>query len=244
MENPRLLIAEPSDDLRREMAEFLSQFAFVQACGSGSKALSIAQSFCPDILIMDLMLPELDGIGLLQRLQGKVPKVLVTSRFMSDYTAAALEKLGVAYVLPKPCSMEALGAHVQDMAAELSPAVITGADLQTISAGLLLSLGFSSKLDGFQYLQAALPIYLEDTTQSITKELYASVADLYNKEAKHVERSIRTAINLAWKNRDEEKWRELFPTVPGNPVPRPTNGSLISRLACVLAAQVPKDRAG
>ncbi len=237
MDMPKLLIADPSEEFRQSLSGALAGMGVVRTCATGAQALELLQSFRPDILVLDLTLPELDGISLLHRAveAGLRPAVLATTWFISTYVSAAMSRLEVNYVLQKPCNVAALVGHISDLAAELQPAAITQADLRSASSNLLLSLGFSSKLDGFAYLQAALPIYMEDSTQAITKELYAAVGKLYNKDGKQVERSIRNAISIAYNLRDDALWRDFFPCPPGSPLPRPTNGNFIARMATHLA---------
>ncbi len=237
MDMPKLLIADPSDEFRRSLSEALCGIGTVRTCATGAQALELLSSFRPDILVMDLTLPELDGISLLHRAAdaGLSPAVLATTWFISTYVSAAMSRLGVNYVLQKPCSINALVSHIGDMAAELKPTAITREDLHSAGSNLLLRLGFVPKLDGFAYLQAALPIYMEDSTQAITKELYAAVGKLYNKDGRQVERSIRNAIGIAYNKRDDALWREFFPCPPHVTLPKPTNGNFIARLATYLA---------
>ncbi len=236
MEMPKLLIADACDEFRQELQLALAELGLVRCCSTGAQALELLRSFRPDILILDLMLPEIDGISLLHRAAEEELhfSVLATSRFTSDYVTSAMGRLGVDYIMAKPCEISAVVAHISDLAAELTPAVVTQADLYSAGSNLLLGLGFSVKLDGFTYLQAALPLYAADPEQAITKELYASVGKLYNKDGRQVERSIRNAIDIAWKNRDDHKWQAFFPVLPGGQVPRPSNGNLIARLAHYL----------
>ncbi len=240
MNMPRLLIADHSDEVRQSLAQSLSQHAMIYTCSSGDQALELMLRIKPDIVVMDVMLPQIDGISLLNRAAqaGVHPAVLVTSCYFSPYTLHSLGKLGVEYIMNKPCDPDAVAGHVADMAASLTPAEPDCADMEAAGTSLLLRMGFSSKLDGFRYLQAALPIYCGDSTQAITKELYAAVGKVYNKSSKQIERSIRNAIERAWKVRDDQLWREFFPTPPNCPVPRPSNGSFISRIAGYLACQL------
>ncbi len=237
MEMIKVLIANPEEEFTHALADALGEGMQILTCDTGTRAMELLDSFRPHILVLDLVLSGLDGLAILQRLAARPnkPGVLVVSKFMSDYVWDALERLGIAYVLRKPCSVQAAVEHIQDIAALMEPATVTQVDLNTATANLLLRLGMSAKLDGFGYLQAALPMYMADPRQSLTKELYAAVAKLYNKEGRHVERSIRNAIELAWKKRDDDLWREFFQIPPGFLVPKLSNGTFIARLSCHLA---------
>ncbi len=240
MDMPKVLIVDSNDEFRESLSDALSRICILHTCQSGSQALELMHSFSPDILILDLMLPGIDGISLLHRTAeaGLHPAVLATSRFTSDYVLEALHRLEVNYLMMKPCDIQSIVCRVSDLAADLHPSSIYHTDPKSAVSNLLLSLGFPTKLDGFSYLQAAIPLYSEDPSQAITKELYTAVATLYHKDCKQVERSIRSAIEAAWRNRDERVWQLYFNPAPGGCVPRPTNGTFISRMADFLARQI------
>ena len=98
---------------------------------------------------------------------------------------------------------------------------------------IFLSLGIPAHIKGYQFLREAIKLVIEqpDRINRITKELYPAVAKLYRCEPKNVERSIRSAIDSAWKKRDERIWRMYFPPDTSGIIQRPTNAAFISRLA-------------
>lgn len=104
-----------------------------------------------------------------------------------------------------------------------------------IVTALLLALGVSPKKDGFLYLVWAVQNYRKDPGQSMTKELYPSVAAMFGPRLKSnaVEKSIRVTIDQAWRDCDEETWKLFFPA-PGGLWARPSNTEFIARLACLL----------
>ena len=96
---------------------------------------------------------------------------------------------------------------------------------------VLLHMGFAPKLGGYSYLIDAIPLYAKDSSQAITKELYVAVGQLHGKAGPLVERAIRNAIDKAWQMGDPAVWQKYFPCGPGGTVPRPSNGSFITRMA-------------
>ena len=101
MDTRKLLIADGNEEFRRALAAELQGAYHVRCCDDGKEALSLLRSFAPDVLVLDLMLPGLDGISLLQSAaaSGLCPMVLVTSRFYNDYVLTALGELSVGYML-------------------------------------------------------------------------------------------------------------------------------------------------
>ena len=188
---------------------------------------------------MDLMLAELDGLTLLQMAiaAGIRPRVLVTANYFSPYVRSVLNRLEVDYCMQKPCSLQAIVCRVSDFIAEAVPVMPAEASEDDVVASMLLQLGFGAHLDGFRYLCKAIPLFRMDTGQAITKELYVAVAEIYNKDARQVERSIRSAIESAYKRRSDAQWAQYFTPGPGGYVPRLSNGKFIAHLAQRLNSQ-------
>lgn len=233
MEALKLLIAESSEDFRIALAESLRGAYCVRECSDGAEALRVLKSFCPDVLVLDLMLPGKDGISLLQEAMeaGLRPMVLATTRFASDYVLDTAGRLGIGYVMIKPCDVRATVARIRDLSCRLNVPQVTRPDPRSCASNILLTLGVPTKLNGYGYLREAIPLMAKDPGQSITKELYPAVAKLYRCEPKNVERSIRSAIDSAWKKRDERIWGMYFSPNTSGIIQRPTNAEFISRLA-------------
>lgn len=102
-------------------------------------------------------------------------------------------------------------------------------DIKALIMVLLLELDFDSDCDGFDYLVTAVMFYRRNPLQSITQDLYSSVAEEFDQGVTpvQIEQSIRRAINSAWNDHDETEWQRYFP----KQATKPTNGQLISRLA-------------
>ena len=182
------------------------------------------------------MLPGLDGISLLQSAaaSGLCPMVLVTSRFYNDYVLTALGELSVGYMMRKPCDIPATAARIGDLSRQIRTPLVTPPDPQTQVTNLLLSLSVPSKLRGYAYLREAIPMMLKDPDQPITKVLYPAVGAIFGCKGTHVERSIRSAIETAWKQRDDRVWQRYFRVGSDGVIPRPSNAAFISRLADAL----------
>ena len=105
----KLLIAEGSEEFRQALAEKLMGAYLIRVCVEGKDALETMRSFRPDLMVLDLMLPGLDGVSLLQRASDEEdpPTVLSVSCFFNDYILEALTRLNVGYVMKKPCDIDA-----------------------------------------------------------------------------------------------------------------------------------------
>lgn len=233
----KLLIAEGNEELRGALTHALGGEYILRVCSDGAQARSLICDFTPDIFLLDLMLPVVDGISLLReiRSQESQPVVLVTLSYTSDYILGALQKYEVAYVMSKPYSVEALTCQIQELAATIEGSDHPSEDPNIRLSSVLLELGLSPKVDGFSYLMSAIPLYIADPRQGLTKELYTAVGHAFGKNGPQVERCIRTAIQSAWARSDPRVWQRYFPTAPDGSVPRPSNGDFISHIAATLA---------
>ena len=233
METMTLLIADSSEEFRNNLINALQGNYRIQSCQTGKEALEILRNATPDLLIMDLMLPELDGLTLLQVLSdsGIRPTVLATTRLVNDYVIGATTKLGVEYLMVKPCDIRAIAKRVRDLSNQKPRPKLSAPDPKTHVSNLLISLGISTKLLGYAYLREAVLLMVRNPMQSITKELYPSVAKQFSSSPTQVERSIRNAIQHAWERRSDEQWGQIFQPDSNGKIPRPSNAAFISRLA-------------
>lgn len=231
----RLLIADSSPDLCLELTRRLQGQIQICSCSRGEQVLALAESFQPNILLLDLMMPGGDGIGILQDLllAGHTPKVLAVSRYVSDYMLQELERHKVCYVVRKPCDLRNLAARLLHMAQDKEE----GEDLSRKIHEILLTLGLRSNLSGYRYLVEAVELFFKDPEQSMTKELYPAVAARFGATGQQVERAIRGCIQDAYTKRRDELWRLYFPAGRDGRVRSVTNSHFISRIADMLRRQ-------
>lgn len=228
MDRQKLLIADSSEDFPQALARLLQERYEVRCSQSGKETLELLRSYQPGLLILDLMLPELDGISLLRtaHTSGLKPNVLVISRFFNDYTLTVLDQLGIRYAIRKPCDLHATADRIADLIGQTSSDTPAG-DLKPRILTLLHTLHFSPKHDGYTYLLEAIREMSRNPGQSITKELYPAVAAICGCSPGQVERSIRTAIASAWKLSDPQVWAKTFCLDPESLSKRPTNAEFI-----------------
>lgn len=233
MELRKLLIADANEEFRMALADQLAGTYSVRVCGDGKQALQLIHNTKYEVLVVDLMLPELDGISLLQQMaqEGICPMVLATTRFANDYVMVSAERLGVGYVMIKPCDVRATVARIRDLTEHLKPVCVSAPDSQTVVTNMLLELNVPTKLRGFACLREAVLETMRNPGQLMTKELYPKVAKICDGNAQQVERSIRSAIHAAWINRDDQVWGMYFCSNQEGYFVKPTNSEMISCLA-------------
>lgn len=228
----KLLIADASacaDVLARKA---LSMGLAVQICADGSRVIDQLQQFHPDVLVLDLMMPQLDGLSILARMeeQNLHPACMVTTGFVSAYVEQQVTDLGADYMMRKPFDFEAAMDRVLDLLEQTDNAPPLAPRAKTEFSERLLALGFSPKRRGFHYLDTALVLLRENPNLSVTKELYPMVARQFQTTHTSVERAIRTVIQDCWNHCDMKIWRQYFSATPSGYVPRPTNSGFLFAL--------------
>lgn len=228
----KLLIADATacaDILARKA---LDMGLAVQVCTNGSQVIDRLRQFQPQVLVLDLMMPQLDGLSILAQMEEVEirPTCLITTGFLSAYVEQRVTELGAAYMMRKPFDFEAAMDRILDLLELTGDAPPIAPQPPTEFAERLLALGFSPKRRGFHYLDTALALFRSEPQLSITKELYPLVARKFETTHTSVERAIRTVIQDAWNHCDSIIWRQYFSATPTGYVPRPTNSEFFSRM--------------
>lgn len=232
----KLLIADPSEPFACALAESLCGEFEIQICQDGNTALENLQSFRPDALILNLMLPHKDGLTVLQASSYVPPIILGISSYINAYVERTAAAAGVGYILISPC-VNAVCVRLMDLICQTQSAQ-KQLNPQAETAVHLHLLNFPTKRDGYQHLCACIPMFSLDPSQRLTKELYPAVAKTCGcGDGRSVEHSIRLVITSAWRDRDENVWRKYFPPDASGNIPCPSNKAFISRLAELLDAQ-------
>lgn len=219
-----LLIADSNDAFRQQLADAFQPYYRTLTCSDGMQALDIlCQERC-DCLVLDLMLPELDGISMLEMavVRDIRPMVIAISPLFTQYTFDVAEALGIGYMIRRPCPVQTIVTRMLDLKKRANPIWASREQVNRF----LYWLGVPSGYNGYQPLVESLTILAEDPAQSITKVLYPEVAKRIGSGPKAVERNIRSAIEQAWKIRNVERWQQLFPELSD----RPSNSLFFSRV--------------
>ena len=237
----KLLIADGSEEFSMALADALRGTCQLRICPNGKEVLSILRDDTPDVLLLDLMLPELDGISLLQQAAADniCPMVLATSRFFNSYVLETLDELGVGYVMRKPCDVNATVARLMDLSQRIRTPVKLQTDPRNAVSTLLLDMGIQPRLKGYACLREAVLLMAEDPGRSITKEVYPNVAKRLGGNKEQVEHVIRSSIQKAWTKRDIQVWAAYFPSNCSSGK-CPTNKEFICRLSDVLGLSQPR----
>lgn len=221
----KLLIAVRSEVLAGSIARAMPPGWDICICRDGNTAADFLLSQKPDALIIELRLPEKDGLAVLaENFPALPPAILALTDYTSDYIQNTAASLGISYFIQLPSPSAKIAERITDIASSL----VTPPSLLSRH---LSKLGINTGLDGYQCLLVAIPELKADPTRRLHKELYPLAMEACGlTDVRCVERSIRFAIQKAWENRDETVWAYYFPPEKyGDGCPN--NRAFIRRLA-------------
>ena len=250
-----ILIADNSEEFCGSLSTALQRterFNLVGTACDGEQAMQLLEERKPDILVLDLMLAKKDGLSILKSMTGweRRPAVVATSGFMTDYVASAAAGLGVAYLILKPCDMEALVDRLEELRGDSGrPALprksAPGQSIEALVTGIIHEIGVPAHIKGYQYLREAIIIAVGDmdVINAITKVLYPQVAKTFQTTPSRVERAIRHAIEVAWDRGDLDTLQRFFGYTVSNTKGKPTNSEFIALIADKLQLQLKGENA-
>lgn len=251
----RVMLADGSEEFRAQLSRALSQeedIDVVAAAGDGQEALAMLAQTRPDILLLDLVMPKLDGMGVLERMgeSGASPVVMIVSAFYNERMVYRCAELGAYYFMPKPCELSELISRIRQSVAlfSVNAAAAPGAgknlrrekDMEGIVTDIIHEIGVPAHIKGYQYLREAIMITINDmdVINAVTKVLYPEVAKKFSTTPSRVERAIRHAIEVAWDRGDIETLQKYFGYTVSNIKGKPTNSEFIAMIAdCICLEQ-------
>ncbi len=228
----KLLIAVNSDVVSQDLKSRLDCQLDILCCHNGIDAVSILNDFRPDLLVIDLMLSQLDGITVLKAASGAgiFPKVIALSDYVSDFVFNAMSRLNVSALFRYSSDMCAVASHIMDLSDE-QPMQYT---IQHRIRDTIALLGFNMNSSSTSITVTAIEFYMKNPKQKLSATLYPDIAQLYSTNPKQVERAIRLSIEGAWLRRREELWRLYFAIGKNGKVSKPTNSDFLARVSrCV-----------
>lgn len=233
----KVIVADANDSYRamlRETIEQTGEFTVIASVGDGKSALQQVRELPPDLLLLDVVLPELDGFGVLEQIRRdelSVRTIVVSSFFTEQVVAEALEK-GAAFFMPKPFENNALLERMRSVCRPVQPVSHTKS-LKNMVTDIIHEIGVPAHIKGYQYLREAILIAVEDmdVINAVTKVLYPEVARRFSTSPSRVERAIRHAIEVAWDRGDLETLQKFFGYTVSNTKGKPTNSEFIAMIA-------------
>lgn len=246
-----VVIANDNHEERQRLVDKfdgMNQFAVVGEARHGLEAVELVRTLRPDLLILDDVLPHLDGLGVLAELNpGERPHVLLLLSCASDLLVQHYYANGASYCLLRPCQPDLVAERALLVcghpSASQAPSAGRAVPSPRTIAELLRRSGVPAHLQGYRFLKDAVQYVLSinKSTCGMTKELYPHIARLHGTQPNRVERSIRHAIEVAWGRADINDLQRLFGATVHHVRGKPTNAEFVAMLADHLRGAVSSD---
>lgn len=255
----RVVIVDDNQDFCEVVAEYIraqSDMEVAAVAYNGVDGLKKILALRPDVVILDIIMPHLDGLGVLERLNAEVrdwrPKIIVLTAIGQEAMARRVVDLGADYYIVKPFDMEVMVERIRQVFRETCPAgprrtgeafgeVRRGpTDMDAEVTKIIHEIGIPANIRGYQYLRDAIIFVMNEMNLlgSVTKVLYPRIAEKHNTTPSRVERAIRHAIEVAWNRGNIELLNEIFGHTVDVEKGKPTNSAFIARIADKLRIEL------
>lgn len=202
----------------------------------------------PELVILDLLIPEIDGIGIIEALadEGEMPKIILVVPQAMKNRLHHFQKLKRTWVIEKPVEETMLLGAVHSLIKSeqkkwnehtfVNMRMVGGImkeDLEVLVTNVIHDVGIPAHIKGYRYLRYAILLAVQDMDilNSITKQLYPEIAKEYQTTSDRVERAIRHAILVAWERGMPEQMQEYFGYAMKQGAGKPTNSEFIAMIA-------------
>ena len=240
----KVLIADSSTDFSRECSKVLNSYGMevILTQKDGIKLLTEIKAIRPDVVIADVFMPHLDIIGVLEKLKasGEKPFVFAMSSFDNPRLEQECLASGAAYYFLKPFNIDVLAQRIVQITGyrdDKLPVKFTTPkscyDLELMVTEIIHQIGVPAHIKGYHYLREAIILAVNnpEIINSITKQLYPTVAKKYHTTSSRVERAIRHGIEVAWDRGDVDVLNSYFGYTIHVGRGKPTNSEFVAMIA-------------
>ena len=220
---------------------FPSDSYSIKFVNDGLSAIDSIINFQPDLLVMDLVLPKLDGFAVLDYINNKLisnkPLIIIASSLTQDAFITKALDAGASDFLARPFDAGSLKNHINSLVSmKNAPAKLPKSQNKVLEeqiTNVFLSIGIPAHIKGYQFLKEAIKLTFKNPNyiNNITKELYPAIAEKFETSASKVERAIRHAIEIAWNRGKIETINSIFGIKIYDSNDRPTNSEFIALVA-------------
>lgn len=247
MQPIKIAIAEDNQEFSQLLQDYFSTKKEIEVAAlvhNGLDAIKILPRLSIDVLLLDMIMPQIDGLGVIQWLRENPqvikPKIIVFSAFGQEEVARNAINLGIDYYILKPFDLNTLTQRIIEVAKGNNENTLVNhrlihlnKELEIEAINILQSLNIPSHFKGYFYLRDAIVMAVQDPTllNEITKKLYPLIAEHYGTMTHRVERAMRFAIETAWNKGDVNVLHDLFGYCVDDKKGKPTNASFIAKIS-------------
>ncbi len=257
MADIRVMLVDDNAELRASVKTFLEHQDGIVVpceCGNGAEALAAIEKTPVDVVVLDIIMPQMDGYSLMEEISRRQmenpPQVIVVSALGRDDFIMRAVELGARYYMIKPIELSVLAGRIREVCGQAVQArepfrLTTPGRAPTLDeklSSLFLTIGIPAHIKGYQFLREAVKMVVDnpDVINRITKELYPGIARRFNTSSSKVERAIRHAIEVAWSRGRIDTLNKAFGCKVATREDKPTNGEFIAMIADKLSLEQTK----
>ena len=250
-----VIIVDDNEKVIENIDSALSKDTAIQIIGkakNGQEAYELIRKSTPDVVILDLIMPKMDGLSLMNKVNDdgamiKMPFFIITSAISNENVIQDAFGYGAGYYLLKPFETNMIADRVKGVKSynkripETKKIIGAGEDrkhfmernIENDVTSIIHDVGVPAHIKGYQYLREAIIMSVNDNEMlnSITKILYPSIAKKFQTTSSRVERAIRHAIEVAWTRGRMDTIDELFGYTINAEKGKPTNSEFIALIA-------------
>ncbi len=242
MAQKKVVVLESNKETGRQIAEYLEKEGFEVSVvtDDGAEGMQVIESQKPQVAIVGLVLKNLDGFGVLERIKetGEGISVIATGGYSDDGIIARVLALGAKYYLMKPFSAATIAERVKEMTASSMGTISVKEKRGILSlderiSNIFISIGIPPHIKGYGYLREGIKMAVEDPAiiNNVTKQLYPQIAERFSTTASKVERAIRHSIEVAWNRQRIDAINAVFGVRVYIGSDKPTNSEFIALVA-------------
>mgnify|MGYP000089244158 CR=1 FL=1 len=268
-EKVSVLIADDNQEFSHTLSTYINAQDDMQVVGmarDGEEAIEIMQDITPDVVLLDVIMPHLDGLGVLEKIStmqiNKKPICIMLSAVGQDKITQKAITLGAQYYVVKPFDIEVLIKRIKELK-YYQPSTNRGSfivketksqyidipqqidkksedGLEALVTNIIHEVGVPAHIKGYQYLREAIMMVVNDIDiiNQITKQLYPDIAHKYHTTPSRVERAIRHAIEVAWGRGEQGIVESIFGYTVSASKGKPTNSEFIAMIADKLRLEL------
>ena len=267
-EKTTILIADDNQEFSQTLANYIHEQEDMEVIGiakDGEEAVDMITNITPDVALLDVIMPHLDGIGVLEKINviknNKKPICIMLSAVGQDKITQKAVNLGAEYYVVKPFDIELLIKRIRELknfvpgqnvnsfiGKEIKQQYVeiplngerNQENLEALVTNIIHEVGVPAHIKGYQYLREAIIMVVNDidVINQITKSLYPKIAYKFNTTPSRVERAIRHAIEVAWGRGDQKTVENIFGYTISAAKGKPTNSEFIAMIADKLRLEL------
>jgi len=258
----QVIIADDSIGFGNILCEYLNNQNDIEVIGIARdcfEALKLISLKLPDIVLLDIIMPQLDGLGVLEKvrllpMENRPVFIMLSAIGQDKITQKALE-LGAEYYIVKPFDMDILVSRIRQFRKTSQSRIIKSDNSHNIKVPnntiskkdsevevtkIMHEIGIPANLKGYQFIRNAVMVVLKDpeAINNITKQLYPTIAKEHNTTPNRVERAIRHAIEVTWSRGQMDTINSIFGYTTNLSKGKPTNSEFIAMVSDKLRLEM------